>query len=215
MSDEPERIKIFFLGEEGVGKTSIIFQFMTGIFHDDMQHTVGITFTSPDLIFSNGETINLTNLDVPGEEQYIKYLSWLLDDFSFIVLVYNIQSKFTFERLKTFWFEKLKDKKFAQKIIAVVANKCDSLEREVTDKEGKKFADDINALFFNTIATNKHTIFKLYEGIIKKINDWDEEVKLKKILPDRVKNVEEEKKEIRGGEKNQHDKKGKKGPSCC
>ena len=36
MSENPERIKIFFLGEKGVGKTSIIYQFMRKKFVEDL-----------------------------------------------------------------------------------------------------------------------------------------------------------------------------------
>ena len=59
MSEEPKRIKLFFLGEEFVGKTSIIALFERKKIYDDyndLQHTVGINLTFPELKFSNNKT---------------------------------------------------------------------------------------------------------------------------------------------------------------
>ena len=219
MSEEPKRIKLFFLGEEFVGKTSIIALFERKKIYDDyndLQHTVGINLTFPELKFSNNKTINLTNFDVSGEEKYLEHASWLLDEFSFIVLVYSVDSKYTFEKLQKFWFSKLQEKGLAQKIIAIAGNKSDYIGRDIKDDKAKIFADENDVLFFNTSAKNYRKVVKLFEGIIKKINGWEEDVKLTNISYNGWKEKEEEeKKEIRGGKKNQLDKKKKKGPGCC
>ena len=217
MSENPERIKIFFLGEKGVGKTSIIYQFMRKKFVEDLQPTSGINITYPDLKFSNNETINLINYDVSGNEKYLKFALSQLDEFSFIVLVYKVDSKYTFEQLKDFWIKKLERKGFEKKIIAIVGNKCELIERDIRDAVAKKFADDNNVLFFNTTAKHSWspTVNKLFEGIIKKIKGWEEEegVKLIKIFPDGESNEEEEEKESL--KKNQYYKTKKKKSGCC
>ena len=48
---EEEAFKVVLIGESGVGKTSIISQFIHKIFQDDIQPSMGGTFTSKSLLF--------------------------------------------------------------------------------------------------------------------------------------------------------------------
>jgi GTPase SAR1 family protein len=52
-----ESLKIVLIGESGVGKTSIISQFIDQIFQDDQQSTIGGTFSTKTIKCSNGKTL--------------------------------------------------------------------------------------------------------------------------------------------------------------
>ena len=77
MSDETEEnnFKIVLIGESGVGKTSIISQFVDQIFEDDLQTSTGGSFSSKTLTFNNGKTIKLEIWDTFLYLRLIVYLN--------------------------------------------------------------------------------------------------------------------------------------------
>ena len=53
MEKTPNKIKLTFLGDSGVGKTSIVNQFNNNSFNPSSEHTVGIDFISKNIDFKN------------------------------------------------------------------------------------------------------------------------------------------------------------------
>ena len=61
------KYKIVFLGEQGVGKTSLITRFMYDTFDDHYQATIGIDFLSKTM-YLDDKTIRLQLWDTAGQE---------------------------------------------------------------------------------------------------------------------------------------------------
>ena len=86
-----------------------------------------------------------------------------------IIMVYDITNKESFDEMKNFWFNSINDNISNNPIIGIAANKSDLYENEEVDKEeGKKYANDINAIFKETSALS-------FESINLLINDMCEE----------------------------------------
>ena len=209
MSDETEEnnFKIVLVGESGVGKTSIISQFVDQIFEEDLQTSTGGSFSSKTLTFSNGKTIKLEIWDTAGQERYRSLTKIFYKNALAAVLVYDITRKQSFEELKNYWIKQIKESAPENIILAIAANKSDLLDREqVNEDEARKFAQDNNALFFETSAKNSIGVNELFIGIGKKFYGLDSDIKLKEDKNENEKSDNKEQNKINESNNNNLDK---------
>ncbi len=129
-----EILKIVLIGESGVGKTSIISQFIDQIFQNDQQSTIGGTFSSKTVKCGNGKILKLEIWDTAGQERYRSVTKMFYKDANAAILVYDITNKFSFEELQKYWIEQVKESSSQDIILAVVANKSDLIEQEQVDE---------------------------------------------------------------------------------
>ena len=172
--NELESIKIVLIGESGVGKTSIISQFIDKVFLDDRQSTIGGTFTTKIVQCGKGKTVRLEIWDTAGQERYRSVTNMFYKDANAAVLVYDITSKFTYQELKKYWVEQVKETSPKNIILSIIANKSDLIENEQVDEgEAREFAKTINALFAVTSAKNNIGVNELFLEIAKKYTGTD------------------------------------------
>ena len=175
MIDDSDEVilKIVLIGEAGVGKTSIISQFIDNFFDSDIQSSTGASFSSKNLSFSNGKNIRVELWDTAGQERYRSLTRIFFHNTAAAVLVYDITCKQTFEELKNYWIGEIKEYIEENIVLAVVGNKLDLLENEeVNEEEVKEFAKNINALFYQTSAKSSTGIKDLFTGIVLKYTGW-------------------------------------------
>ena len=181
--DEDMNFKVVLLGEAGVGKTSIIYQFVEQIFDEDLQSSTGSSYSSKILTFNNGKKIKLEIWDTAGQERYRALSKLFYSKASAAVLVYDITKKFTFDEIRNYWIFQLKESAPKDIIITIAANKADLIEgEEVNEDEARKFAKDNGALFFSTSAKNSLGINEMFIEIGKKFFGWDSKVELEESI---------------------------------
>ena len=169
--DEPQPVKVVLLGESSVGKTSIINQFTTKKFNVHCTTTVTAQFISKVLTFPEfGKSIQFNIWDTVGQEKYRSLAKLYYKDAKVIIFVYDITKKISFDSIKDYWYKETNNNTDGHPLKALVANKVDLYEnQEVGTKEGRAFADEINAIFQSTSAKNDSGINTLFENIGKKI----------------------------------------------
>ena len=197
-----EILKIVLVGESGVGKTSIITQYIDNIFQKDQQSTIGGTFSTKTVKCGNGKILKLEIWDTAGQERYRSVTKLFYKDANAAILVYDITNKFSFEEIQNYWFGQVKDSAPENIIIAIVANKLDLYENEQVDETiARKYAQDNNALFACTSAKNTSGIEDLFIEIAKiysgsdsalTIQEKDEAEEYKKIRKESVRITKEE-----------------------
>ena len=170
MSDNQiETFKLVILGESGVGKTSIISQFIDNNFQDDIQSSTGGTFSSKTFTYSGNKILKFEIWDTAGQERYRSLTKMFYKDANAAVLVYDITRKRSFEELQTYWTEQIKESAPPNIILAVVGNKSDLAKEEEVDEEiARNYAEELGALFFSTSAKNRAGIDDLFLQIAKK-----------------------------------------------
>jgi small GTP-binding protein len=178
MSDENTVIlKTVLIGESGVGKTSIISQFVEQIFQKDQQSTIGGTFNTKSIKCSNGQTLKFEIWDTAGQERYRAVTKIFYKDVNVAILVYDITSLSSFRELQKYWVEQVMESSPKNLIIAIIANKADLIESEnVDEKEARKYAKSINAIFARTSAKNNVGVNDLFLEIAKKYTGTDSEL---------------------------------------
>ena len=162
--------KILLIGESGVGKTSIISQYVEETFKEDQETSAGASFSTKKLNLKNGNQITLEIWDTAGQEKFRALTQLFYKESSAAILVYDITRKDSFEQIKEYWFNQVKEKSPNNVIIALAANKIDLFENEeVEEKIARDFANEIGAIFMMTSAKNKDGIDELFDIIANKI----------------------------------------------
>ena len=179
MSEGIESFKVVLVGESGVGKTSIITQFIDQTFQEDQQSTTGGTFSTKSVVCDNGKTLKFEIWDTAGQERYRSLTKMFYKDANAAVLVYDITRKDSFEELQNYWAEQIKESSPSNIILAVAANKSDLFNKEAVDEDqARKFAESLGAIYASTTATTVESINDLFIQIAKKYTGSNE-IKIK------------------------------------
>ena len=164
-------IKVVLLGESAVGKTSIITRFVENKFKQDTMSSLSANFVSKKIEIGNNKSIKFDIWDTAGQEKYRALAKIFYQDSKIVILVYDITNKNSFNELKNYWYEKVKENSSSDVIFAIAGNKCDLYEKEEVEKtEGEKFAKEIGAIFHETSALNSNGINELFTDIAMKFS---------------------------------------------
>ncbi len=213
MTEGIESFKVVLVGESGVGKTSIITQFIDQTFQEDQQSTTGGTFSTKSVICDNNRILKFEIWDTAGQERYRSLTKMFYKDANAAVLVYDITRKDSFEELQTYWAEQIKESSPPNIILAVAANKSDLFNKEVVDEgQARNFASSLGALFCTTTATTVESINDLFIQIAKKYTGCNE-IRIKE-EDDGQNQVEEKKDVVKLTKENTGDKRDRR-RGCC
>jgi small GTP-binding protein len=121
MSDEDEAAqtcKVVLLGESGVGKTCIIARFINNTFEENLISTTGASYAGKTMTFDEygGKSIKFEIWDTAGQEKYRSLTKIFYKDAGAAILVYDITRKESYEEIKKYWINQIKD--FAPKNIS-------------------------------------------------------------------------------------------------
>ena len=92
-------IKIIILGASGVGKTSILTQYISGVFNENQAPNSGAAnMTHPMEVEFNGvqKKVKLDIWDTAGQELYRPGAKQFMKNLDCVVFVYAINNEFTF-----------------------------------------------------------------------------------------------------------------------
>ena len=163
--------KIILLGKNNVGKTSLILQYSSNIFQEELASTIGAEYISKDLFF-NDQKLTLNIWDTSGQERYRSLSKIYFKNSHIIILVYDITSKESFNDIINFWYNYVTENLGNNLIYAIVANKSDLyLNEQVSHEEGENYAKKINAFYFETSAKNNEGINEMFSLVGKTFLD--------------------------------------------
>ena len=178
--------KVILIGESGVGKTCIIVRFVNESFYFDSSSTNGAAFATKTLEFPDYKKSLKYNIwDTAGQEKYRSLAKIFYKDAVIGILVYDICNKNSFENIKNYWYEQIKENSsaniskiflfkfiFYNKVFGLAGNKKDKfLEEQVSNKEGEEFARKIGAYFKLTSAKTNDGILDLFKELGRRYLD--------------------------------------------
>ncbi|XP_029956762.1 ras-related protein Rab-6A isoform X1 [Salarias fasciatus] len=145
------KFKLVFLGEQSVGKTSLITRFMYDSFDNTYQATIGIDFLSKTMYLED-RTIRLQLWDTAGQERFRSLIPSYIRDSAAAVVVYDITNVNSFQQT-TKWIDDVRTERGSDVIIMLVGNKTDLADkRQVSIEEGERKAKELNVMFIETSA---------------------------------------------------------------
>eukprot|EP00761_Pharyngomonas_kirbyi_P006954 gb/GECH01006963.1/.p1 GENE.gb/GECH01006963.1/~~gb/GECH01006963.1/.p1 ORF type:complete len:210 (+),score=48.99 gb/GECH01006963.1/:1-630(+) len=168
----PAKYKLVFLGDQAVGKTSIITRFMYDTFDNTYQATIGIDFLSKTMYLED-RTIRLQLWDTAGQERFRSLIPSYIRDSSVAVVVYDISNRDSFINTSR-WIEDVRTERGNDVIIVLVGNKTDLRQkRQVSLEEGEAKAREFNVMFVETSAKEGFQIKKLFQQIATSLPSAD------------------------------------------
>ncbi len=183
MENKKKKIKFIFVGLNGVGKTSIINQYLEKTFTENYLMTIGSDKTMKNIKI-DGKEVTLEICDTTGHEEYRKINEIFMKNTDIALIVYDITKRESFEEL-TEWINSVKEINNNKNVIfGIAANKSDLYEQKVVNKnEGEEFAKKNNSLFFETSAKDYDSVENVFINLTKeylKNKEKEEEEKKKK-----------------------------------
>lgn len=160
-------IKLMLIGDQAVGKSSLMVRYTEDNFYVNMLGTAGIDFKKK-MITKDDKTIKVTVFDTAGHERFRKINKSYYRSVKGIILVFDITDRQTFEHVTT-WMESILENSTKDKIpqVLIIGNKFDmEPERKVSKEEGITIAKKYNAIFTETSAKTGENVEKAYNLII-------------------------------------------------
>lgn len=159
--------KVVVVGDERVGKTSLIVRFTEKRFTGEYKPTIGIDFAGKFVPFGK-LNLNLIIWDIGGQEKYKILRRHYLEGARGAILVYDITNKTSFGNVNK-WLGDL-EKYCGQVPIILVGNKSDlNNERKVSSDQGSGFAEEAKLEFLETSAKSGSGVKDVFNMIAESI----------------------------------------------
>ena len=163
-STAPVKYKVVFLGNQSVGKTSIILRFMHDTFDPNYQATIGIDFLSKTMVVDD-KMVRLQLWDTAGQERFKSLIPSYIQDSSFAIICYDITDKESFDNVRN-WVDDARSIRGNNVSIIIVGNKIDLADqRQVYTEEGKKLASELDVEFIEASAKAGINIKALFKTL--------------------------------------------------
>lgn len=163
-SNSLKKFKLVFLGEQSVGKTSLITRFMYDSFDSTYQATIGIDFLSKTMYLED-RTVRLQIWDTAGQERFRSLIPSYIRDSSAAVVVFDISSTNSFAQVDK-WIEDVRAERGQDVVIILVGNKTDLTDkRRVSMEQGERRAKELGVLFIESSAKTGHNVKQLFRRV--------------------------------------------------
>ena len=208
---QPEEIKykLIVIGDENVGKTSIINRFKNNLFSPEYEPTVGLDFQYIPILIDD-QSVTLLLYDTAGQEKFKSLIPLYTNEANIILLIYDVSNKESFDNIGK-WFDSLNNINKEEVIFALVGNKSDlDYNRKVTKEEAELYAKEHNYIFQEVSALNGEGIQELF------LNKLIDQIRTQFIQRgNALTDQEEEKLKINIGKNVEKVKNNKKKCNCC
>lgn len=159
------KYKLVFLGDQSVGKTSIITRFMYDNFDRHYQATIGIDFLSKTMYLED-RTVRLQLWDTAGQERFRSLIPSYIRDSSVAVVVYDVTNRASFLHTGR-WVDDVRAERGTDVVICLVGNKTDlgNDKRQISTEEGEEKAKKDGLLFMECSAKAGYNV----KGLFRKL----------------------------------------------
>ncbi|KAI0306303.1 ras-domain-containing protein [Multifurca ochricompacta] len=169
-----KRTKIVLLGDQSVGKTSLITRFMYDTFDNTYQATIGIDFLSKTL-YLDDRTVRLQLWDTAGQERFRSLIPSYIRDSTVAIVVFDITNRQSFLSTSK-WIDDVRSERGTDVMVVLVGNKADlSDKRQVTLEEATAKAQSLNIMFMETSAKAGHNVKSLFKKIAMSLPGMDKD----------------------------------------
>ncbi|XP_006137280.1 ras-related protein Rab-7b isoform X1 [Pelodiscus sinensis] len=161
-------LKIIIIGSLGVGKTSLLHQFVHKTFYEDYRTTLGASILSKHITVDNNP-LKLQIWDTGGQERFRSMVSTFYKGSDGCMLAFDVTDRDSFESLDD-WRED-----FLEKIIpteqdfpmVVLGNKIDLKERQVPKETASSWCKEKDIPYFEVSAKNDINVVQAFETLAR------------------------------------------------
>ena len=163
--------KTIIVGDNGVGKSSIIRTYIEDTFVINYNSTIGIDFHIK-VVEHDNKKIKIHIWDTAGTERFKTIVRSYYKDCIGCVVVFDITNRTSFDNVHK-WVEDVYTHTNTNKKMEfiLVGNKCDLMDRQVAYNEGHDLALQYNMIYIETSAKNRYNIDSVYQRLTECIYD--------------------------------------------
>ncbi|MES1905559.1 MAG: Rab GTPase ypt31 [Paramarteilia canceri] len=178
--DQVYNVKVVFLGDASVGKSSLLYRMVEKEFPSFSEATIGQQYLYRFFEMDN-KTYKINIWDTGGSERFDSLTSNYLRKVDCIFFVYDICDRKSFERLDEIYTQYKANFQF-EPTITILANKIDKKsERVIKFYESLDLAENFKALHFQTSALTNASVERAFKETMAivistkdKKNDWNQ-----------------------------------------
>jgi small GTP-binding protein len=155
MTQGPVSFKVVLLGDSGVGKTSIVTRWVTGVHQKLSNPTFGANHHQKR-VFLDGHDVDLFIWDTAGQEQFQSLTPLYVRDACTVVLTTSIIDAVSFDNIER-WINILSSTADEMPPIVLAVNKVDLIEEAALTQDAieTKYSAKFAGLFFCSAVTNE------------------------------------------------------------
>lgn len=163
--------KIIIVGDSGVGKSTVVDNYITGSFTDDIKSTIGIDFQLK-AIDTGPDKIKIQIWDTAGQERYRSICRSYYRQAGGILIMFDLTRKVTFDNIPK-WITEIKqnvDNMYEMEIM-LVGNKADlEARREVSDYEIIKLQEEFDLPYIETSAKSDLNVNTTFKELVERVH---------------------------------------------
>ena len=118
-----DKFNIMIIGDEKVGKTTILERYMNKTFHFERKQTIGIENYDKVILFKNKEYL-IKIWDTAGQERFKSLIPSYIKDSAVAIVCYDVTNKESFQSVEK-WIEDAKAIREDDVLLILVGNKAD------------------------------------------------------------------------------------------
>ena len=141
--------------------------------------TVGIDDSFQVFRLADGSLVNIRIMDTSGQDKFDSLTSSFYKNADCCLLVYDITSKESFEKIKTYYITKIKENCYKIIKVVLLGNKKDlEKNRKVPVEDGIKLAEENEFIFMESSCYSNHNVADAFTTLIEMTNS--ELIKIKR-----------------------------------
>ncbi|MFQ5820175.1 MAG: GTP-binding protein [Candidatus Heimdallarchaeota archaeon] len=158
--------KLTLVGNESVGKTSIVRRYVKNTFKKDYKPTIGINIMSKTVKFPDQETrVKFSIHDLGGQEQFARVRKSYFRGAHACFIVCDVTDRASFEAVKD-WYQETLDYAGLSTIILIIGNKVDLVDQRVVEtEEAVELAHNLGCTYFETSAKTGENVAAAFSVI--------------------------------------------------
>lgn len=187
-------LKVIILGDSGVGKTSLMNQYVNKKFSNQYKATIGADFLTKEITIDD-RLVTMQIWDTAGQERFQSLGLAFYRGADCAALVYDVSAPNTFKSLDGWRDEFLiqagpRDPDNFP--FVVIGNKIDLENRAVTTKRGLAWCQSKNIPYFETSAKEAINVEQAFQSVAKNALAQETDVELYNEFPDQIKLTNEQ-----------------------
>jgi Ras-related protein Rab-7A len=175
MSRKKFLLKVIILGDSGVGKTSLMNQYVSKRFSSQYKATIGADFLTKELAVGD-RLVTLQIWDTAGQERFQSLGCAFYRGADCCVLVFDLTNAASFANIDTWRDEFLLQTSGSDKFpFVLLGNKADMETRLITYNRAQAYATKNNLFYFETSAKTGANVERAFQKVAQ-IVDLEEEL---------------------------------------
>lgn len=183
-------LKVIILGDSGVGKTSLLNQFVSNKFSNHYKATIGADFSTKEVVVDD-RAVTVQIWDTAGQERFQSLGVAFYRGADCCVLVFDVSAPSTFKSLESWRDEFLiqaSPRDPDNFPFVILGNKVDLENRAVSSKRAQQWCQAKNGIpYFETSAKEALNVELAFETIARSALAQDTELELYNEFPDQIK----------------------------